>query len=104
MMLQSWDGALRIFPAWPKGLDARFENLLAEGAFLVRAAWSGGRVAALEIHSEKGEPCRLYSPWSGGVTVTDAAGQSVEVTPGPAGQVSFPTGAGGAYTLRPSKP
>ena len=44
MMLQSWDGALRIFPAWPRTVDARFENFRAEGAFLVSASWSQGQV------------------------------------------------------------
>ena len=58
MMLQSWDGALRVFPAWPRDLDARFESFRAEGAFLVSAAWSQGRVTTLSVRSEKGSPCR----------------------------------------------
>ena len=33
MMLQSWDGAMRVFPAWPRGIDAQFKDLRAEGAF-----------------------------------------------------------------------
>ena len=66
MMLQSWDGALRIFPAWPGTVDARFENFRAEGAFLVSASWSQGQVQSLEILSERGARCQLYSPWPGG--------------------------------------
>jgi hypothetical protein len=100
MMLQSWDGALRIFPAWPKGLDARFETLRAEGALLVSAAWSQGRVASLEILSEKGAPCRLYSPWSSGLQVTDQNGQPVAVAADTFGRASFDTRAGTRYVVR----
>lgn len=101
MVLQSWDGALRIFPAWPRNLDARFENFFAEGAFLVSAAWSHGRLTALSVRSEKGSPCRLYSPWPEGVRVTDKAGEDVRVTSDPYGRAEFATKPGVEYTLRP---
>lgn len=100
MMLQSWDGALRLFPAWPRNLAARFENLRAQGAFLVTAAWSHGEVTELEILSEKGALCRLYVPWGPQVQVVDDQGQLLELTPEPCGRVSFPTRAGGKYTFR----
>jgi hypothetical protein len=99
MMLQSWDGALRIFPAWPKALDARFESFRAEGAFLVSASWSQGRVASLEISSEKGAPCRLYSPWPNGIKVVDANGKPVAVTADAFGRPEFATVAGGRYSV-----
>lgn len=102
MMLQSWDGALRVFPAWPKGLDARFQDFRAEGAFLVSAAWSQGRVASLEIVSEKGAPCRLYSPWSGGVKVSDQNGRAIAVTVDTFGRPEFATRPAVRYTLAPS--
>jgi hypothetical protein len=100
MMLQSWDGALRIFPAWPKSLDARFENLRAEGAFLVTAAWSNGQVNSLEILSERGADCRLYAPWPAGIEVADANGQAVPVTNDPYGRPGFATQAGMRYVVR----
>jgi hypothetical protein len=99
MMLQSWDNALRIFPAWPKTLDARFENFRAEGAFLVSAAWTQGRVASLEILSEKGATCRLYSPWPGGFKVADQNGQPLAVTADAFGRPEFVTQAGSRYVL-----
>jgi len=101
MMLQSWDGALQVFPAWPKGLDARFEGFRAEGAFLVTAAWSQGRVVELVIRSERGAPCTLYVPWAEGLKVADAAGREVPVTSDPYGRAVFATQAGGHYSLRP---
>ncbi len=77
MMLQSWDGVLRIFPAWPKELDARFENFRAEGAFLVTASWGGGCVTALRILSEKGGECRFYAPWAPALRIQDGGGNAV---------------------------
>ncbi len=60
MLLQSWGGRIRVFPAvpaaWP---DAAFAGLRAEGAFLVDAARRGGRTAWIRIRSLKGEPCVL---------------------------------------------
>ena len=60
MLLQSQGGLLRVFPAvppaWP---EAAFENLRAEGAFLVSAARSEGKTQWVKIVSEAGGPCRL---------------------------------------------
>ncbi len=100
MMLQSWDGALRIFPAWPKNLDARFETLRAEGAFLVSATWSKGKVTALSLRSEKGAPCKLDSPWSKGVRVTDSNGKEVPVTADRYARPEFATQPGMEYYVR----
>jgi len=101
MMLQSWDGALRIFPAWPRALDARFENFRAEGAFLVTAAWSQGEVRELSLRSEKGALCRVYAPWPGGLRVTDSAGNEVPVDADPFGRPQFATRPGQEYRLQP---
>jgi hypothetical protein len=101
MMLQSWDGALRIFPAWPKDLDASFEDFRAEGAFLVNAAWSKGQVTALSIRSEKGAACRVYSPWPSGIRVADKAGKEIPVAADAFGRPQFATQPGMEYRLRP---
>ncbi len=99
MLLQSWDGALRVFPAWPRTLDARFESFRAEGAFLVSAAWQQGRVTELEVFSEKGARCLLYAPWPGGVKVTDETDSDVATAPDEYGRVGFATTAGARYRL-----
>jgi hypothetical protein len=99
MMLESWDGALRIFPCWPKAVDASFEGFRAEGAFLVSAAWAKGDVARLEVRSEKGGRCRLYPPWAGGIRVQDGEGREVPVIAEPWGRAGFDTRAGGAYRV-----
>ncbi len=103
MMLQSWDGALRIFPAWPKDLDARFENFRAEGAFLVTAAWAKGRVDTLRILSEKGGECRLYAPWSAGIRVQDGKANTV-IAAREGTVLRFQTEPSVGYEITPSSP
>ena len=50
MLLQSWDGILRIFPYWPDDREARFEGLRARGAFLVSAAKSADGAIGTRIN------------------------------------------------------
>ena len=101
LMLQSWDGVIRVFPAWPKDLNGRFETLRAEGAFLVSAAWRNGRVESLSIFSERGKRCRVASPAPGEVEVIDQSHKLVETTVESGDIVSFDTKPGGHYELRP---
>jgi alpha-L-fucosidase 2 len=101
MLLQSWDGALRIFPAWPRALEARYEDFRAEGAFLVSASWAQGRVHTLTVRSERGARCRLYPPWPAGVRVLNEAGVAVECVAEEYGRASFATQPGGSYTVTP---
>ncbi len=62
MLLSSWGGAIRVFPALPSGWkDVSFKRLLAEGAFLVSAELRGGRMESIEITSLAGEPCVLVA-------------------------------------------
>jgi len=61
MLLQSHEDVLRIFPVWD--LDASFENLRADGAFLVSASRTGGILGPVWITSEKGRTCRVRPPW-----------------------------------------
>lgn len=102
MMLQSWDGALRIFPAWPTETEAEFEDFRAEGAFLVSGAWSQGTVTRLKIFSERGGECRVYSPWSEGMQVVDSSGEKVETRVDGGGRIGFVTQAGFTYRIRPA--
>ena len=66
MLLQSHTGRGRVFPAvpdeWP---EAAFDQLRAEGAFLVSAERSGGRVRQVTVAAEKGGTLRLWNPFQG---------------------------------------
>jgi alpha-L-fucosidase 2 len=65
MLLQSYSGTIRIFPAVPESWkDASFKALRAEGAFLVSAQRKNGIMTEVEIISEKRGLCRLENPFS----------------------------------------
>lgn len=62
MLLQSYDGSLRICPSVPGAWDVRFD-LAAAGGFRVSAERRGGRILFVAIESRLGGPCRLVHPW-----------------------------------------
>ena len=95
MMLQSWDGAIRLFPWWPLDRAVGFRNWRAQGAFLVDATCEGGRVTRFAVRSEKGEDCLVHGDW----TVTDADGKAVATDRDEYGRLRFRTQAGKAYSL-----
>ena len=63
MVLQSYEGKIRIFPDWDMDIDCSFENLRADGAFLVSASVSGGKIGVIKIESEKGRTLKLVNPF-----------------------------------------
>ena len=64
MLLQSYSGTIRVFPAVPAGWkDVSFTTLRAEGAFLVSADRRARLTQRVEIFSEKGGTCRLENPF-----------------------------------------
>ena len=69
MLLQSHEGVMRVFPAWPREKPARFARLRAPGAFLVTSELNDGEVRSIIIESERGRPCRLQHPWAAGQAV-----------------------------------
>jgi alpha-L-fucosidase 2 len=81
-------------------LAASFRDFRAEGAFLVSASWDKGAVQDVEVLSEKGGPCRLYSPWSDAPSVTTLAGDAVEVAKPKDGIYEFATQAGQRYRIQ----
>lgn len=65
MLLQSYEGTLRLVPNWPRGKAASFAGWIADGAFEVDASYDGEKVTSLMIRSLAGEPLRLENPWPG---------------------------------------
>ena len=62
MLLQSWGGKIRVFPAVPDAWqEVAYANFLAEGAFTVSASRQGGKTAFIEVKSGAGEPCVLVT-------------------------------------------
>ncbi len=66
MLLQSHTDVITIFPAIPSAWeDLSFNDLRAQGAFLVSADRKQGRVEKVKIISEKGQILRLNNPFKG---------------------------------------
>ena len=66
MLLQSWGGTIRIFPAMPQEWSAAtYQNLRSEGAFLVSAIRKDGKTSWIRIESLAGEPCKVKPNFSG---------------------------------------
>lgn len=63
LLLQSWGGKIRVFPAIPKSWqDTAFHQLRAMDGFLVSAGRAQGQTGWVFIQSEKGLPCILKMP------------------------------------------
>jgi len=102
MMLQSWDKVIRVFSVWPKGVKASFEQLRAEGAFLVSAKHDTGKIINMSIKSLTGQKCSVASPWPGltvGVSRTDTGRIICE---NKAEVITFDTEEGIEYRIEPS--
>jgi hypothetical protein len=64
MLLQSWGGKLRIFPAVPgQWKDAAFENLRAEGGFIVSARRVAGKTVSVIITATVDQSVQLTNPF-----------------------------------------
>lgn len=62
MLIQSWNGTIRVFPAVPDAWkEASFDNLRAKGAFLVSAVRKNGRTEFIRIKSLAGSACLIKS-------------------------------------------
>jgi hypothetical protein len=103
LLLQSWNGIIRIFPAVPsRWKHISMKNFRSEGAFLVSAEWGDGTISGLRIFSEKGRKCTLHNPWKGkALIVRDEAGNRITYSMD-GGNCSFGTLAGNAYLISPA--
>lgn len=64
MSLQSHQGVIRIFPCMDRSLDCSYENLRADGAFLVSAELKDKIITKVKIVSEKGTTAVIANPYS----------------------------------------
>ena len=61
MLVQSWGGIVRVFPAVPAAwASVTVHNVRTEGAFLISAVRRGGKTQFIRIRSLAGEPCRVH--------------------------------------------
>jgi alpha-L-fucosidase 2 len=66
MLMQSWGGTLRVFPAVSdRWTDVSFTNLRAEGGFKVSARRVAGQTAEVRVEATVDGPLRLRDPFGG---------------------------------------
>jgi hypothetical protein len=65
MLLQSYEGVVRVFPCWNHTKDAGFHGLRAYGAFVISSSIKNGTIGYVQLLSEKGRPCVMKNPWPG---------------------------------------
>jgi alpha-L-fucosidase 2 len=85
LLLQSWRGKIRIFPAVPPGWsDAVFHQLRAMDGFVVSARRRDARTEWVHLRSEAGEPCIIrVADWSGPLSARSSSPVEItEITPG----------------------
>jgi len=99
LLLQSVGDVVRVFPAWPAEIDAKFRHLRAQGGFLISAEIKGGRIGPVEITATVDGPVRLRTPWPGMGVAVRGAGADAHPAPDKRGIVTVPMRAGQPVTL-----
>ena len=103
MLLQSYDGCIRVFPAVPDDWEATF-SLFAVGGFQVSAERVKTGVRFVHIVSSLGNRCVAINPWPGtrvAIERTDTTAERLEIASDENERITFDTDSGGAYLLRP---
>lgn len=105
MLLQSYDGTLRLLPALPDvWKEGHANGLRAVGNFEVDQQWTNGTLASAVVRSFSGKEAVLIYKGIASATVTDADGNTVSVKAEGIDKISFPTTVGGEYTIALSDP
>jgi hypothetical protein len=90
MLLQSWGDKINVFPAIPAAwTNAVFQDLRAEGAFLVSASRKDGKTEWVRIQSLAGEPCRVQAVFASEPKL-QINGKSVVLEPAANGVYNLP--------------
>lgn len=82
LLLQSHTGQLHLLPALPSAWsDGEVKGLLARGGFEVDLQFADGRLVKATVHSNAGEPCKVY--YDGMTTsFSTSKGATYEIVPG----------------------
>jgi len=99
MLLQSFQGKIRLFADWPMGTDARFGDLRAYGAFLVSSDVRSNVVQYVRVVSEAGGSFTLVNPWP--TDTLRAYRNGVDAGTLSGAEVSLPTSPGDVVLIAP---
>ena len=62
LLLQSWEGEIRLLPALPADWNSgSAEGLRARGGFILSFRWEKGRVTSCEVNSPLGGSCTVIA-------------------------------------------
>lgn len=104
MLLQSWGGKIRVFPAIPASWEsASFIDFRTEGAFLVSANRSKHITNLIQIKSEKGGVCSLQTGMNlANIELIDSANHPIpfKVIDAEKGFIAFNTTPSGIYLIK----
>jgi hypothetical protein len=102
-MLQSFSGAIRLFPNTQGLGGARFRDLRTFGAFLLSASYDGKTVSQVTMLSEKGATAKLVNPWPNAQPKVTRASDSRPIAVAVRGEiVQFATQRGERYKIEPA--
>ncbi len=99
LLMQSVDGVVRVFPAWPEEKDAAFRNLRAMGGFLVSAEQRDAEIAKIKVVSTVGGKFHMLSPWKDAVIKSISSGSVQKVSESEDGIIFFETMSDEEYIL-----
>ena len=84
MLLQSYDGIIRLFPSVEEDFTGGFTGLLAKGGFEVSASMENGNVVDVKVKSLTDGLMRIYNPFE-----KDDSILSFEMTKGEVKEIRF---------------
>ena len=99
MLCMGHQDIVRLFPVWPRNLDASFHQIRVEGAFLVSAALKDGVIGEVNVVSEKGRNLTMMNPWEGQTAEVVGPGRKRTICDGPV--IRIETEPGGVYRINP---
>ena len=102
MLLRSRPGVIDVFPVWNMKHNAIFQDLRAEGAFLVSSRVVGGGVAYIKLTSERGRDCHVVNPWTReGVKTLSILRNGREIKMDAGDRFTLPTSPGDVIIIKP---
>ena len=100
MLLQSFQGKIRIFPDWPSDATAKFGDLRAYGGFVISSSMENGAVQYVRLISDVGGNAVVVNPWTDQAAALFRNGVSSGTLAGPL--LTIPTSAHETLLLAPS--
>jgi hypothetical protein len=99
MYLRSRPHIIEVFPVHNPENDAYFQDLRAEGGFLVSSELKNQKVRFIQITSEQGRPCTIVNPWDSPAVLVSRNGYEEKIEVG--GRFELKTEKGEIILIKP---